>query len=167
MAACGDDQLRPAEPPPGGPGGWKTGGGSDEGARAQPDEVFLDLPADSAYASIARTATMELGLRAGFDWPTLTSLALAIDETLVMLLGPSGPAPHPDDVLRLRFTVHHQALELRVTAHGRGPAIDPDGEAAARFIEFVGDLVDSWSLDADQHAVTLKVGDNNRRDGVA
>lgn len=167
MAACGDDQPRPKKKAPEGPGGWDTGGGPADSAGAPADEVFVDLPADSAYASIARTATMELGLRAGFDWPTLTALALAIDETLVMLLGPGGPAPHPDDVLRLRFTVHHQALELRVTAHGRGPAIDPDGEAAARFTEFVGDLVDSWSLDADQHAVTLLVGDINRRDGVA
>jgi serine/threonine-protein kinase RsbW len=121
------------------------------------DVVNLQLPADSAYASIARTATMALGLRAGFAWPTLTALALAVDETMVMLLGPSGPAPHPDDTLELTFAVAPGGLELTVTADGSGPAIDPGGTSVQRFTALMADLVDSWTLDPAAGSVTMTV----------
>jgi hypothetical protein len=132
-------------------------GGMAEGTHDDTDVVTVRLPGDSAYASIGRTAAMALGLRAGFDWPTLTALALAVDETMVMLLGPAGPAPHPDDTLELVFTVGSGQLALAVGADGSGPPIDPAGPALERFATLMDGFPGSWSVDPAANLVEITV----------
>lgn len=128
------------------------------GTTPPPDEVTLRLPGDVAYASIARTAAMALGLRAGFVWPVLTALALAVDETMVLLLGSADSRGDTDNMLDLDFTVADGGLAMTVTAHGGGHRIDPDGPAIERFGELIADAVDDWSVDASTATVRLSVG---------
>lgn len=128
------------------------------GTAPTPDEVTLRLPGDVAYASIARTAAMALGLRAGFAWPVLTALALAVDETMVLLLGSTDSHGDAENMLDLGFTVADGGLVMTVTAHGSGHRIDPDGPGIKRFGELIADAVDDWSVDAATATVRLSVG---------
>lgn len=125
-----------------------------------PDEVTLRLPGDVAYASIARTAAMALGLRAGFAWPILTSLALAVDETMVLLLGSTATSigTQADGTLDLGFTVADGSLVMTVTAHGGSHHIDPAGPGIERFAELITDTVDDWTVEAESATVRLSVG---------
>lgn len=124
----------------------------------EPDVVTLRLPGDVAYASIARTAAMALGLRAGFAWPALTSLALAVDETMVLLLGSTDAGSDPDGTLDLGFMVGDGGLTMSVTVRGGRHHLDPDGPGMQRFGELIADTVDDWSVDAGAATVRLSVG---------
>jgi hypothetical protein len=127
------------------------------GSAGAPDEVTLRLPGDVAYASIARTAAMELGLRAGFAWPVLTALALAVDETMVLLLGSTDASPEADGMLVLRFTVAAGTLDIAVTADGGRHHLAPHGPSMDRFGALIADTVDDWSVDTATATVHLSV----------
>jgi len=118
------------------------------------DRVALRIPADPEYGAIARTAAMALGLRAGYTWPTLTALAVAVDESLILLLADQQQAPAPGTV-DIAATVGDGHLELTVSLTGAVGA--PSPEAIERFGTLVGDAVGHWTLDTDHHRVTLVV----------
>jgi hypothetical protein len=128
-----------------------------DGSAGTPDEVTLRLPGDVAYASIARTAAMELGLRAGFAWPILTALALAVDETMVLLLGSTNAADMHDGALNLRFTMVNGQLDIAITAGGGDRRIDPGKSTMDRFGALISDTVDHWSVDTSTATVHLSV----------
>jgi hypothetical protein len=128
-----------------------------DGSAGTPHEVTLRLPGDVAYASIARTAAMELGLRAGFAWPVLTALALAVDETMVLLLGSADAGATHDGALDLRFTMANGHLDIAITADDGDRRIDPGGPAMDRFGVLITDTVDSWSVDTSTATVHLSV----------
>ncbi len=123
-----------------------------------PDEVTLRLPGDVAYASIARTAAMALGLRAGFSWPVLTALALAVDETMVLLLGSTNAGTDPHGELDLHFTVVDGGLAITIHSQDGNHHIDPQGSGMERFGILISDTVDDWSVDAESATVRLSVG---------
>jgi hypothetical protein len=118
------------------------------------DRVALRIPADPDYAAIARTAAMALGLRAGYTWATLTALAVAVDESLILLLADQHHAPAPGTV-DIAATVGNGHLELTVSL--TGAAGSPSPEAIERFGTLVGDAVDHWTLDTEHHRITLVV----------
>ncbi|MCC5953468.1 MAG: hypothetical protein JJU45_15360 [Acidimicrobiia bacterium] len=143
-----------------------------EGERPPSDVIRLTLPGDPAYGSIARTAAMTLGLRAGFDWPTLERLALAVDEAMVLLL-----TGHPSET-QLDLTFHSRPGELQLDARAAGTdawddPVDPDESgpgdvddsdvdvsppAVERFAGIVTGVVDHWSVDTDERTLRLRVG---------
>lgn len=97
---------------------------------------------------------MALGLRAGFTWTTLTALAVAVDESLILLLADQQPAPEPGTVA-MGATVDDGYLELTVGLNGaRGV---PSPEAIERFGALVDDAVDHWVIDPEQHQIRLVV----------
>lgn len=118
------------------------------------DDVALRIPADPDYAAIARTAAMALGLRAGFTWPTLTALAVAVDESLILLLT-GRQETTASGTVDIAATVSDGHLELAVgltAAHAL-----PSPGAIERFDTLVGDAVDHWAFDAEHHQVLLGI----------
>lgn len=126
-----------------------------EPGRAPTDQISLRLPGDPAYGSIARTAAMALGLRAGFSWPVLQALALAVDETMVLLLGGRGS----DGSLVLSFAVDDAHLQIEVRRDGAddGDTAPVDPEALQRFGELIEGAVTRWSVGTDTTTVRLAV----------
>lgn len=98
---------------------------------------------------------MALGLRAGFSWPVLQALALAVDETMVLLLG----GRDPDGSLVLSFAVDDAHLQIEVRRDGAddGEPAPVEPEALQRFGELVEGAVTRWSVGTDTATVRLVV----------
>lgn len=107
------------------------------------DEIRLTLPSEPEYGRLARIAAAALALRAGFDYPEIEDLRIAVDEAVIVLLRPEGS---PGSVT---ITFRIGADELDITA--RSTAGDDqhwiDAGARARFERLVGGLVDVAEID--------------------
>lgn len=123
-----------------------------EGAPGADDEVRLVLPADPDYGRVARAAARGLGHRLGMAPGQVEDLALAMDETLVLLLRPEGASGE----IAFTFTVAPDRLVVdAVTSAGRDqPWVDQG--ARRRFEELVGPTVDAHAVDDDGRAVHLE-----------
>lgn len=122
------------------------------------DKISLRLPGDPEYGSIARTAAMALGLRAGFDWPVLQALALAVDETMVLLLDRSRPTRPLD----LTFTISDDRLALEVRQQPALPedphsTVTVDPQALQRFGDLIEGAVTEWSVGPETATVHLLI----------
>lgn len=106
------------------------------------DQVRLSLPARHEYARVARIAIAALALRLGFTYREVEDLRLAIDESLILLLG----IDRPDERMTIRFGTEQGHVELHASTDFES---DIDPEARERFETLVGDLVDSWRLSED------------------
>lgn len=130
-----------------------------DGAGAPPrreiDQVRLSLPARHEYARVARIAVAALALRLGFSYREVEDLRLAIDESLILLLGED----RPDDRITIRFGTDHGLVEVEAEAEFE-PVPDPG--ARERFEAIAGDLVDGWALSDDGRHLRL-----TKRHGVA
>ncbi len=107
------------------------------------DEIRLTLPSEPEYGRLARIAAAALALRAGFDYPEIEDLRIAVDEAVILLLRPEGSSGSVTIVFRIG------ADELDITA--RTTAGDDqhwvDAGARARFDRIVGGLVDVAEID--------------------
>ncbi|QGG93729.1 ATP-binding protein [Actinomarinicola tropica] len=112
------------------------------------DQIRLSLPARHEYARIARIAVTALCLRLGFSYREVEDLRLAVDETLIFLLG----STHPGERVTIRFASAPGHVELRATAEFDDVRTDASRD---RFETLVADLVDSWSISDDDRTVTV------------
>lgn len=117
-------------------------------AAAEGDQVRLSLPARHEYTRVARIAVSALALRLGFTYREVEDLRLAIDESLILLLG----ADRPDDRITLRFGTEPGHVEIRIEA-GFEPLVSDEGRE--RFESLVADLVDEWWLGDDRRSLVL------------
>ena len=79
---------------------------------AEADQIRLSLPARHEYARIARIAVAALALRLGFAYREVEDLRLAIDESLIFLLG----TDRPGERVTLRFGTEPGHLVVRADA---------------------------------------------------
>jgi anti-sigma regulatory factor (Ser/Thr protein kinase) len=109
------------------------------------DQVRLSLPARHEYARVARIAVSALALRLGFSYREVEDLRLAIDESLILLLGEDRPGER----VTIRYGTEPGHVEVDAETD-----FDPmiAAEARERFEALVEDLVDTWSLsDGGRH----------------
>lgn len=112
------------------------------------DQIRLSLPARHEYARIARIAVTALALRLGFSYREVEDLRLAIDESLIFLLGED----RPNERVTIRFGSEHGHVDLRATAEFEPAPTEEDRE---RFETLVTDLVDEWSVSDDARTVMI------------
>lgn len=112
------------------------------------DQVRLSLPARHEYARIARIGVAALALRLGFSYREIEDLRLAVDETLIFLLG----VDRPGERITIRYVVEPGALTMTASASFPTAA---DDEARQRFETLVAELVDTWSSDESAGQVTF------------
>jgi hypothetical protein len=119
------------------------------------DRITLTLPANTAYAALGRTATLAAGTRADLPTTTLAALALAVDETMVLLLG----AAHgdPDATVVVGLGVHDRRMSVDITCTGAGAALVGDTAAVERFGLLVDGTVEHWSVDPATGTVHLDI----------
>jgi hypothetical protein len=112
------------------------------------DHVRLSLPARHEYARIARIGVAALALRLGFTYREIEDLRLAVDETLIFLLG----SDHPGERVTIRYGTEPDVVTLTATTSYTTEADDP---ARQRFETLIADLVDRWSTDESTGTVTF------------
>jgi anti-sigma regulatory factor (Ser/Thr protein kinase) len=117
-------------------------------AVARDDHVRLSLPARHEYARIARIGVAALALRLGFSYREIEDLRLAVDETLIFLLG----VDRPGERITIRYSTRPDVLTLTATT---SYGTEADDSARDRFETLIADLVDSWSSDEASGAVTF------------
>lgn len=117
-------------------------------AEADADQIRLSLPARHEYARIARIAVAALALRLGFSYREVEDLRLAIDESLIFLLG----TDRPGERVTIRFGTEQGHVSVRAEAEF---ATETDAEARERFEALIGDLVDAWTVADDGRSVGL------------
>lgn len=108
--------------------------------------IELVIPAEPAFARLARLTAARLARRHGFTYREVEDLRLAVDEAMVALLAPDAPGAD----LEIRYTVSRSCIEIDFT--GLAAATD---EQADRFDTIVADLVDERSLDRTGHNIRL------------
>lgn len=107
----------------------------------QPAEVVrLTIPAHPEYARLARLTAARLARRRQFTYREVEDLRMAVDESMVALLG----SPARDRSIDLVYTLHDDALELRLIG-----TVDRAADVLDRFSTITADLVDESSLDPD------------------
>lgn len=127
------------------------------------DRIDLRVPADARYARVVRVAVSAYGLRLGLAPTAIDDLRLAVDEALILLLGPVAPNPEAgaDDTARPSAIV--VTLDLR---DGDTVVLDlelepewsegaPDRSARSRFEEIVPSDVVVERLDQARGRITL------------
>jgi hypothetical protein len=114
------------------------------------EQVQLELPASPQYGRVARIAAAHLALRRGFSLVEIDDLRLVMDEAAVMLLGPGLEAE------RLEITygggVGTVTVDLHVVSQTN---IALPVERIERFGALVGELVDSYEIDATDKRLSL------------
>lgn len=87
------------------------------------DAVTVNMPADSAYLSVLRTATAGLAARLDFTLDEIEDLRIGVDEACAMLLSQALPGTE----LTTEFELTPEGMRISVsvlTANGRLPARD-------------------------------------------
>lgn len=112
------------------------------------EHVRLSIPARHTHARIARIGVAALALRLGFTYREIEDLRLAIDETLIFLLG----TDRPGERITIRYGTETGILSLSATASF---APDPDDDAHHRFETLITELVDAWDHDIDRGVVSF------------
>lgn len=115
------------------------------------DQIQLELPASPEYGRVARIAAAHLALRLGFTLTEIDDLRLVMDEAAVMLLEPGLDAE--------RFNITYSlsddtvCVDAQVVSASTAPL---PTERIKRFGDLVGDLMDTYSVDASQRRLTLE-----------
>lgn len=112
------------------------------------DHVRLSLPARHEYARIARIGVAALALRLGFSYREIEDLRLAVDETLIFLLG----SDHPGERITIHYGTQPDVVTLTATTSYSTEADDP---ARDRFEVLMSELVDTWSSDESVGTITF------------
>jgi hypothetical protein len=108
--------------------------------------IELGIPAEPAFARLARLTAARLARRHGFTYREVEDLRLAVDEAMVALLAPDSPGAD----LEIRYTISPSSIEIEFT--GVAAATE---EQADRFDTIVADLVDQRSIDRTGHNIRL------------
>ncbi len=117
------------------------------------DEVRLTLPSEPEYGRLARIAAAALALRAGFDYPEIEDLRIALDEALILLLRPEGSP----GVVTVVFRLGTEDLDIVATTTAGDDQHWVDAGARARFDRIVGGIVDVAEVDDAGRRVHLVV----------
>lgn len=115
------------------------------------DQVQLELPASPEYGRVARIAAAHLALRLGFTLTEIDDLRLVMDEAAVMLLEPGFDA----DRFNITYSLSNDTVRVDAQVVPTGAAPLP-AERIERFGQLVGDLVDTYTVDASQRRLTLE-----------
>lgn len=117
------------------------------------DEITLRVPANSAYARLARVGAAALALRQGLAFAEIDDLRLAMDEAMILLLdvdrNPAendavaiGTKPSPSEIA-VTFRVADGRCEVEAR---RTDAQSVREEAVTRFAAIASDLVDEFEV---------------------
>jgi len=122
------------------------------------DEVRLTLPSSPEFLRLARVTASGLASRMGFTVDEVEDLRLAIDELCFAL---TGNTPPPGTV-ELRYSVDHDALEVRGYGHFNGAASLPLTltELSERILEA---LVDEHELRTEEGVPSFRLVKNRSR----
>lgn len=114
-------------------------------------DIRLGLPGRAEYGRVARVGAAHLAHRHGFALAEIDDLRLAIDEAVIMLLGPS-PRPGRIEVM---YRVGNGVLEVELGSRlDEGEPALP-GERIERFTELTTDLIDDCVIDPERRTVWL------------
>lgn len=110
--------------------------------------IRLRLPARPQYGRLARIAAAQIAVRRGFTLREIDDLRLAIDEAVILVL---GPAPEPGN-LEVEYTLTKADLAVTLSISDETAKIPT--ERIERFTELASDLVSSFAIDPD-HGVRI------------
>jgi len=113
------------------------------------DEIVLTLPAEPRYGRVARIAAAHLALRKGFSLTEIDDLRLAIDEAIILLL---GPGVQPGE-LTVHYRVGGDTIVVELERANPGELL-PD-ERITRFKSIIAGLVELDELVADGSLLRL------------
>jgi serine/threonine-protein kinase RsbW len=116
------------------------------------DEIRLTVPAQPAYARVARVAGGGLAARLGFSYDEVEEIRLAVGEAWALVLG-SEPA---DGTVEVRFRVGEESLSVELTASVSGAPAPSPVEPAADPIDVLRLLTDSLDVDIDRRWLRLE-----------
>ena len=122
---------------------------------ATTDTVQLVVPALPQYARVARVTGAIAARRLGFSYRRRADLRLAIDETMILLLGEEPGT----GTLRIEYVLSGQDIAVEATGDAGGPRPADDPDAVARFERIVDDLVDGHEIEVvdDRTRVVLRM----------
>jgi serine/threonine-protein kinase RsbW len=116
------------------------------------DEIRLTVPAEPAYARVARVAGGGLAARLGFSYDEVEEIRLAVGEAWALVLG-SEPA---DGRVEVRFRVGTEGLSVELTASVSGMPQPSTVEPAADPVEVLRRITDDLDLDLDRRWLRLE-----------
>lgn len=114
-------------------------------------DISLAIPGRPEYGRVARVGAAHLAHRRGFTLGEIDDLRMAIDEAVIMLLGPSPRSGRIEIGYRLGPAVVDVELVSRLDEE---PRPLPD-DRIARFREITTDLADEISVNADERSVRV------------
>jgi len=116
----------------------------------QTEKIQLTLPTGPKYAEVAQTTIAHLAIRRGFTLKEVEDLRLIMAETSKLLLGSSKGK----ESLHISYEVSKEQLKLEahLEEFEEGPLPERDVE---HFTEIVGDLLDSFVIDNENHHICL------------
>lgn len=130
--------------------------------RMQGDVIRLRLPGDPAYGRLARIAATGLARRLGQTFRAREDLALAVDETIILLLQTTDGVPHVEHLV-VELAVVDGGIELTASAELADDAGADERSALPmpaleRFEALVATTVPAWTVDAERRRVVLHAG---------
>jgi anti-sigma regulatory factor (Ser/Thr protein kinase) len=113
------------------------------------DEIVLTLPAEPRYGRVARIAAAHLALRKGFSLTEIDDLRLAIDEAVILLLGPTIQAGE----ITVHYRVGGNRIEVELERETTGEVLAE--ERTDRFRSIVAGLVEVQEINPDGSLLRL------------
>ena len=101
---------------------------------------MLRVPARPAYGKVVRVGAAALALRQGMSFTEIDDVRLAIDESMILLLG----GANGDGVIDCVFRMDEDRFEFEASTTG-GHSIG--GDAIGRFEELAASLLDDYDVD--------------------
>lgn len=114
-------------------------------------DINLAIPGRPEYGRVARVGAAHLAHRRGFTLGEIDDLRMAIDEAVIMLLGPSPRPGRIDVIYRVGPGVVDVDLQSRLDGDHR-PLPD---DRIARFDELTEGLADAITVSADERRVRV------------
>ncbi len=126
------------------------------------DLVVLRVPAEPRYARVLRVAVGAYAVRLGLRPAEVEDLRLAVDEALILLMGPTGADVAADGpgrpMIVLTLDADHDRPPVSVELHlDPGPDLsEPDPSALSRFEEIVPPAVAIEAVDQRRGRVAMR-----------
>lgn len=116
--------------------------------------ISLALPGRPEYGRVARVGAAHLAHRRGFTLTEIDDLRLAIDEAVIMLLGPSPRPGRIDIAYRVSPATVDVELVSRLDDGGDAPPVP--AERVERFNDLAGELAEVTVDAADRRVRVIK-----------